>query len=87
MTQHLGKVIIGAYLMPIITYAAGYLAAVHTNTFESVLDRGLPLAAKVPCRVPVSYTHLDVYKRQSVCCLATMQSESNTCLLYTSRCV
>ncbi|WP_261371142.1 hypothetical protein [Sphingobium sp. B2] len=30
--------------------------------------------------VPVSYTHLDVYKRQ-------VRSDASACLLYTSRCV
>ena len=36
---------------------------------------------------PVSYTHLDVYKRQVVGCCRWLGGYSNTCLLYTSRCV
>ena len=46
--------------------------------------------------VPVSYTHLDVYKRQNERCDEFIESqkqsiekmkEGRTCLLYTSRCV
>ena len=87
-------------MLPIMTYAIpvwGYLAAVRKRQLQSVLDRGLRLAAKTryriisrllrsglgvrslddtvrrlarkpphsrPWQVPVSYTHLDVYKRQ-----------------------
>ena len=43
-------------------------------------------------RVPVSYTHLDVYKRQAMACapcsrLKWVLPPTRACLLYTSRCV
>ena len=45
--------------------------------------------------LPVSYTHLDVYKRQAIACAAENARrnglsnvvEYKACLLYTSRCV
>ena len=36
---------------------------------------------------PVSYTHLDVYKRQSETFAACSSAKVKSCLLYTSRCV
>ena len=39
-------------------------------------------------QIPVSYTHLDVYKRQIINILITIHgTEFMACLLYTSRCV
>ena len=62
----------------------------------------LPIG-QVDCEGPVSYTHLDVYKRQghdvtiidkratalqhTIESLDIMAIEGNGCLLYTSRCV
>ena len=43
--------IVSAYPLPVITYPApvwGYLAAIHKKKLQSVLNRGLRLAAKVP---------------------------------------
>ena len=51
MTRKLGRMIVGAYLLPVIAYACpvwGYLAAMHKKKLQSVLDRGLRLAAKSP---------------------------------------
>ena len=58
ITPWLGRTIVNTYVLPIVIYAApvwGYLAVSHRNTLQSVLDRGLRLAAKVPRRFP-SYT-------------------------------
>ena len=54
-------------------------------------------SANIPSMVAVSYTHLDVYKRQQPCQRGTFQRavddqglprlRVHTCLLYTSRCV
>ena len=53
ITRKLGKIIVGAYLLPVITYACsfgGYLAVMHKKKLLSVLDRGIRLAAKAPRR-------------------------------------
>ena len=34
--------------------------------FEGLMKAGINFAVSVPCVNPVSYTHLDVYKRQGL---------------------
>ena len=44
MTRKLGRMIVGAYLLPVITYACpvwGYLATMHKKKLQSVLDLSL----------------------------------------------
>ena len=46
----------------------GIPASSAINMFykQIILQRGLPFEVKLPSSRPVSYTHLDVYKRQSL---------------------
>ena len=54
MTGTLGMLIVNAYLLSIITYAAPvweyHLAAMHKRKLQGVLERRVRLPAKVPSR-------------------------------------
>ena len=56
--------------------------AVWEDMLKVMEKLGLPISAK-----PVSYTHLDVYKRQELKNDGTLVEENDLCLLYPSRCV
>ena len=69
------------------------------SPIQSAAERGrvgmngeLPDVGSLRIPVPVSYTHLDVYKRQNLYKKFTslgplLDKQGNGCLLYTSRCV
>ena len=62
------------------------------SRIELLLGRAAPEAAPVwvAAATPVSYTHLDVYKRQRLERAAVREwraDRASVCLLYTSRCV
>ena len=83
MTRKLGKLIVNAYLLPIITYAIpvwGYLATVHKRKLQSVLDRGLRLAAKAPYR----FSSRLLRRGLGVRSLEDTTRRLARCLLYTS---
>ena len=85
-------------LLMIVSVPLGILSAIYENrVLDKVIRILSSLSVSMPSfwigLMPVSYTHLDVYKRQSryissrvfpptICC-----SSYPTCLLYTSRCV
>ena len=76
---------------PLARYAYLYFAPDGPGGVAKPID---PKLREFLTYVPVSYTHLDVYKRQSdacPCCFAlpigTARALRRLCLLYTSRCV
>ena len=50
--------------------------AINTSTFVGLQIAGIPgaVAATLGCIIPVSYTHLDVYKRQAECLPPALRS-------------
>ena len=71
-------------------YGAEHLE-IHTSDARDVARRirnaGAIFVGPYAPVPPVSYTHLDVYKRQSQCRRAAAPATITGCLLYTSRCV
>ena len=64
----------------------------QTLTTDTMLNYPLPgaegaVATAQPTPTTVSYTHLDVYKRQDLRRIAVTLARDRACLLYTSRCV
>ena len=77
-----------------VTYGPGLVGALLIGLATA---KAYALAAEKPLvgvhHIPVSYTHLDVYKRQASSRACSLRITSSflmwekTCLLYTSRCV
>ena len=62
----------------------------YERNYNSRFSYLLLINITTKCRKPVSYTHLDVYKRQALLSaesITTLDMSHGTCLLYTSRCV